>query len=100
LDDFLIGPHVLPNRLTGEAYFDFFVNTMPQLLEKVLLQVCQSLWYTHDTAPAHFSIQMRNHLNKAYPVKWIGCSSPVAGMVTRPQSITLFHLGTPQDLGV
>jgi hypothetical protein len=58
LDDFLIGPHVLPNRLMGEAYLDFLVNTLPQLLEEVPLQVHQSMWYMHNGAPAYFSIEV------------------------------------------
>jgi hypothetical protein len=78
LDDFVIGPHVLPSRLTEKAYLDFSVNTLPQLLEEVSLRLHQSMWYMHDGAPAHFSIQVRNHLNDAYPGRWKGRGSPVA----------------------
>jgi hypothetical protein len=83
LDDFLIGPHVLPNHLMGDAYLDFLVNTLPQLLE-VSLQVCQSMWYMHDEAPVYFSIKVRNHLNDAYPGRRIGCGSPVVWLARSP----------------
>jgi hypothetical protein len=84
LDDFLIGPRVLPNRLTGETYLGFLVNAPPLLLEEVSLRVRQSTWYMHDGAPSHFSIQVRNHLNDAYPGRWIGCGSSVAWPTRSP----------------
>jgi hypothetical protein len=102
LDDFVIGPHVLSNRLMGEACLDFFINTLPQLLEEVTLRLRQSMWYMHDGAPAHFGIQVSNHLNDPYPGRWIGRGSPVAWPARSPDlnPLDIFHLGTPQDLRV
>jgi hypothetical protein len=68
----------------GEAYLDFLVNTLPHLLEEVPLRVRLSMWYMHDGAPAHFSIQVGNHLNNTYPGKWIGCGSPMAWLAWSP----------------
>jgi hypothetical protein len=57
--DFLVGPHVLTYRLTGNHYRD----DLPKLLEDVLLAVRTRMWYMHDGDPAHFSRAVRDVLN-------------------------------------
>jgi hypothetical protein len=37
--DCLVGPHVLPHRLTGNHYRDFLLHDLPKLLEAVPLPV-------------------------------------------------------------
>jgi hypothetical protein len=61
--DGLVGPHVLPHRLTGNHYRDFHLHDLPKLLEDVPLAVRARMWYMHDGAPAHFSRAMRDVLN-------------------------------------
>jgi hypothetical protein len=42
------------------------------------------MWYMHDVAPAHFSIQECNHLNNAYPGRRIGRCNPVVWPAQSP----------------
>lgn len=37
------------------------------ILETVSLQVREELWFVHDDAPAHFSINTRGHMDELYP---------------------------------
>lgn len=66
--DRLLGPHVLPARLTGASYLDFLQNVLPEYLDDVPLQL---LWFMHDGAPPHIFLAVRNFLNVSYP-RWIG----------------------------
>lgn len=72
LDDHLIGPYFLPLRLNGESYHHFLQEELPALLEEIPLHLRQNLWFMHDGAPAHFSINVRRHLDTVYPNRWIG----------------------------
>lgn len=78
VNNMLIGPFVLPNRLNGANYLNFLRNDLPILLEDVPLDVRQRMWFLHDGCPAHFSLQVRNHLNHVFGNKWIGRGGPVA----------------------
>ena len=73
----IIGPYLLPNRLTGEIYLTFLRDMLPTLLDAVPLAIRQVMWLQHDGAPAHFGRNVRNHLNVAYPNRWIGRGGPV-----------------------
>jgi hypothetical protein len=64
--DRLVGPHVLPHRLTGNHYRDFLSHDLPKLLEDVPLLVRARIWYVHCGAPAHFSRAVRDVRNNAY----------------------------------
>lgn len=76
VDNYLIGPHIFPPRLTGAVYLDFLTNTLPELLEDVPLNVRNGLIFQHDGAPPHFSAQVRAHLDGTYPNGWIGRGGP------------------------
>lgn len=76
IGDYLIGPFFLPARLTGETYTDFLRHHLPILLDEVPLLVRASMWFMHDGAPAHFSVVARQHLDIAYPNRWIGRAGP------------------------
>ena len=67
----LIGPAVLPNRLTGRAYIDFLQNEHPLLLE-VPLTKRMCMVFQHDGGPAHYSRLVTHHLNLTFPERWIG----------------------------
>ena len=76
--DCLIGPYVLPSRLTGAVYRDFIQNTLPDLLhECVPLQIRQHMWFKHDGAPAHFSHIVWEAPTGIYHDRWIGRGGPV-----------------------
>jgi hypothetical protein len=64
--DYLVGPHVLPHRLTGKHYRDFLLRDLPELLQDVQLAARARMWYVHDGAPAHFSRAVRDVLSNTY----------------------------------
>ena len=72
IDNQLIGPAVLTNRLTGRAYVDFLKNELPLLLEEVPLAKRMRKVFQHDGAPAHYSRLVTRHLNLTFPERWIG----------------------------
>ncbi|KAJ4441540.1 hypothetical protein ANN_11396 [Periplaneta americana] len=65
--DRLVGPHVLVNRLTGQAYTNFLENTIPHVLEDTPLINRQHIHFLHDGAPAHFSRTTRRYLDRRFP---------------------------------
>lgn len=75
--DHVVGPVVLPPRLTGHIYLQFLQNTLPGLLEDIPLETRNAMWYLHDGAPAHVTRQVRDFLNLSYPGRWIGLNGPV-----------------------
>ena len=70
IDSQLIGPAVLPNRLTGRAYVDFLQNELPLLLEEVPLAKRMCMVFQHDGAPAHYSRLVTHHLNLTFPERY------------------------------
>lgn len=76
VDDFLIGPVFLPERLTDEVYRNFLEPTLPQFLDDVPLDTRYAMWFMHDGAPAHFSMLAREFLTVTYGDRWIGRGGP------------------------
>ncbi|GFU13547.1 transposase-like protein [Trichonephila clavipes] len=79
LGDHLIGPYILPDRLTGPRYLISLKQVLPELLDSahVTAATRTSMWFQQDGAPAHFSISVRNHLNATCGERWIGRGGPV-----------------------
>lgn len=77
IGDFLIGPFVLPNRLNGQQYLNFLENDLLHLLDDVPYQLRNDMFFMHDGAPPHFALNVREHLNRMYPGRWIGRGGPV-----------------------
>ncbi|KAJ4428021.1 hypothetical protein ANN_24035 [Periplaneta americana] len=77
IGDRLVGPHVLANRLTGQAYTNFLENTIPHVLEDTPLINRQHIHFLHDSAPAHFSRTARRYLDRRFPDRWIGRGGPI-----------------------
>ncbi|XP_017885361.1 histone-lysine N-methyltransferase SETMAR-like [Ceratina calcarata] len=77
VNETLIGPVILPNRLTGQYYLDFLQNELPELLADVPLSTRRDMWYMHDGAPPHSTTAVTNHLNSTFGEKWIGRRGPV-----------------------
>lgn len=77
LGDSLVGPYILPNRLTSPIYLAFIRDILPELLEDIALQDRLNMtWFQHDGAPAHFGEHVRDHLNTTYGRNWIGRGGP------------------------
>lgn len=76
IGNYLIGPFILPNRLNGPAYRQFLEEELPLLLEDVPLLVRNRMWFMHDGAPAHFSVEAREFLNNTFNNRWIGRGGP------------------------
>jgi hypothetical protein len=64
--DCFVGWHVLPNRLTGNHYRDFFLHDLPTLMEDIPLAFRARMWHMHDGPPAHLSRAVRDILNSTY----------------------------------
>jgi len=67
IDNYLIGPAVLLNRLTGRMYVDFLQNELPLLLEEVPLAKRMRMVFQHDGTPAYYSHLVTHHLNLTFP---------------------------------
>ncbi|GFY02428.1 DUF4817 domain-containing protein [Trichonephila clavipes] len=79
LGDHLLGPYILPDRLTGPRYLIFLEQVLPELLDSahVTAATRTSMRFQQDGAPAHFSISVRNHLDATCGERWIGRGGPV-----------------------
>lgn len=77
IDDLIIGPFELPNRLTQEVMLNFLRNDLPLLLEDVPLLTRRNMYFQLDGAPAHYALTVREYLNENYR-RWIGRGGPVA----------------------
>ena len=74
----LIGPYILPERLTGNVYNIFLEEVLPGLLENVPLGIRRRLWFQHDGAPAHYDLNVRRFLDQQFPNRWIGRGGAVS----------------------
>jgi len=45
-------------------YPDFLQNELPRLYQNIPLATRNAMWLQHDEARAHYSMQVRNHLNQ------------------------------------
>ncbi|XP_066590841.1 histone-lysine N-methyltransferase SETMAR-like [Prorops nasuta] len=75
IDDYIVGPYLLPSRLTGNMYVEFLEETLPQLLEDIPLSIRRIMWFQSDGAPAHFTRRARECVREKFPNKWIGRGS-------------------------
>ncbi|GFW28006.1 transposase-like protein [Trichonephila clavipes] len=74
LGDHLIGPYILPDRLTGPRYLISFARVIGQRTRyRCDLLPCGS----SKMEPTHFSISVRNHLDATCGERWIGRGGPV-----------------------
>lgn len=93
IDNYLIGPYLLPERLTGRIYWTFLDEVLPELLETVPLANRRGMWFQQDGAPAHFAIAVRHLLDDRYPNRWIGRGGPISWPPRSPDMAPLdFYL--------
>ena len=60
--DPLVGPYLLPDRLTGEKYL-VFLERMPPSLLRPIPSIVQQIWFLHDGATAHIITVVRHFLD-------------------------------------
>jgi hypothetical protein len=48
IDDVLVGPFILDDRMTGHNYLDFLQNGLPEQLEDVPLVTRIAMYFQHD----------------------------------------------------
>lgn len=77
VQNYLVGPFILPRRLNGQTYLHFLQENLPNLIEDVPLNIRQRLLFMHDGAPAHFSHMVRDYLNVTFQGNWIGRGGPI-----------------------
>lgn len=73
----LVGPFFINGTLNGQKYLTFLQQDLYPLLEEIPLNIRSSMWLMHDGAPPHFSREVRNFLNDAFPNRWIGRGGPL-----------------------
>lgn len=67
----------MDDNLNGAAYLRFLEDELPQLLAEANLppEILNYIIFQHDGCPAHFFADVRAHLNRIYPARWIGRGS-------------------------
>lgn len=58
--------------MTGQHYLNFLIHYLPGALEDVPLNLRRTMWYQHDGAPPHSTLNVANFLNDQYHERWIG----------------------------
>lgn len=77
IGDKIIGPLFLNNTMNGQNYLSFLREQLSDELDNINLNFIRSMWFQHDGAPPHFSLPVRNYLNREYGDRWIGRGGPV-----------------------
>jgi hypothetical protein len=80
----IIGPYILPERLTGNVYRLFLEEVLPDLLADVPLGIRRRMWFQQDRVPAHFAVDVRRYLDLQFPNRWIGRNGPVSWLARSP----------------
>jgi hypothetical protein len=62
IDDMLIGPVILDDRMIGQNYLDFLRYGLPEELEDVPLVIRIAVYYQHDGVPTHYTRLVMQHL--------------------------------------
>lgn len=76
LDDRILGPIILPERLTGQLYKEMLQHNLPEFLEDVPLVQRNSIWYQQDGAGPHNARLVTNFLRDQFGERWIGTNGP------------------------
>ncbi|XP_050307733.1 uncharacterized protein LOC126744391 isoform X2 [Anthonomus grandis grandis] len=75
--DNLVGPFFLPGNLTGEMYLEL----LPQAIDPALTAIIETqndrydedrLMFQEDGAPPHYTLFVREYLDRTFPGRWIG----------------------------
>ena len=77
INDTLIGPVILDDRMTEQNYLDFLQNELPKQLEDVPLATRIAIYFQHGGAPSHYTRHVMQLLNDTFPSRWIGRGSTI-----------------------
>lgn len=79
--DSLIGPFFLPGNLTGEMYLrlleDAIEPGLTDVLENNNRYNANELTFQQDGAPPHYTLAVRQYLDRTYHGRWIGRRGPI-----------------------
>ncbi|EZA58485.1 Zinc finger MYM-type protein [Ooceraea biroi] len=93
IDEYLIGPHILPHHITAQQFLQFLNNDLFDLLQDVPLNLRYDSWLQLNGCPAHSARIVRDWLNQSYPEKWISRWGPVGWLARSPDLTPLdFYL--------
>lgn len=67
----IIGPFIIDGNLNSAKYLELLQNYIGPALQEVAHEN-QEVWFQQDGCPAHFSADVREYLNNAFPDHWIG----------------------------
>jgi len=90
IDDMLIGPVILDDRVTGQNYLDFLQYELPKQLEDVPLATQIATYFQYDGAPSHYTQHVMQHLNDTFPNTWIGHGSTINWPPRSPRLTPLY----------
>ena len=72
INDMLIGPAIVEDRITGDSYLHFLQNDVPEQLEDFPLETRRHMYLQHDGSLIQYTRMVTEHLNNTYPNRWIG----------------------------
>jgi len=82
--DHVIGPIFFEGNLTGEKYLAMLQNVIQPLVVRAIEDNDnhteldeENIFFQQDGAPAHYTIPVREYLDREYPGKWIGRRGPI-----------------------
>jgi hypothetical protein len=74
VEEFLKGPHLIPDKLTAQRNTNFLESVLLELLGDVIGTV--RLWFQHDRAPARCEEGTGQWLNTTCIGRWTGRGGP------------------------
>ena len=100
IGDHLIGPYIMPARMTGLNYLIFLQDVLPELLEEVPLEIRNAMWYQHDGAPPNFHGAVQQHLHATFPGRWMGRGGSIPWPARSPDKnpLDFFYWGFKKEL--
>ena len=66
INDTLIGPVILDDRMIEKNYLNFLQNELPKQLEYVPLATRFAMYFQHDGAPSHYTRHVMQHSNDTF----------------------------------
>lgn len=71
----LIGPFEVDGNLDATKYLSLLQNEIGPAVAEIADG--GEIWYQHDGCPAHYSAEVREYLDNAFPGRWIGRGGPI-----------------------
>ena len=86
INDLLIGPVIVEDRMTGDSSLHFLQHELPEQLEDVPLDTRRHMYLQQDGSPIHYTRKVTQHLNNTYPNRWIGRGSLIHWPARSPET--------------